>query len=104
MSDAKDLTPEEEKDIQRLEHRIQKQRLRRLQNERELDRLTRQLSLRRGDTRNVERDMGRVMEDLTASEEKERDFAARIQKIRGEEPAEAPPEDEADAPEAPAAA
>ena len=107
MSEGKDLTPEEEKEIQRLEHRIQKQRLRRLQNERELDRLRLQLGMRGGDTRYVERDLGRVEADLTASEEKERDFVARIHKIRGEEVEEAPPGDEADAagaPEAPEAA
>lgn len=91
MSEAKSLTPEEEKEIQRLEHRIQKQRLRRLQNERELDRLRRQLSLSRGDTSHIERDIGRIEADLASSESKEQDFMARIRKIRGEDVAEDAP-------------
>jgi len=98
MSETKELTPEEVKEIQRLEHRIQKQRLRRLQNERELDRLRRQLSLSRGDASHIERDIARVEAELAASESKERDFAARIRKIKGAE--EPPPEAEATGPEA----
>jgi bifunctional DNA-binding transcriptional regulator/antitoxin component of YhaV-PrlF toxin-antitoxin module len=63
-----------------------------------LDRLRRQLSLSRGDASHIERDIARVEAELAASESKERDFAARIRKIKGEE--EPPPEAEATGPEA----
>lgn len=92
MSEAKELTPEEVKEIQRLEHRIQKQRLRRLQSERELDRLRRQLSLSRGDASHIQRDIARIEAELAASESKQQDFAARIRKIKGEDEPPASPE------------
>lgn len=74
-----------EKEIQRLEHRIDRQRVKRRQEEKELHRLRRQLSLARGDTRLLERDIDRVLASLRETEEKEKDFVNRIRKLRGEE-------------------
>jgi len=74
-----------EKEIQRLEHRINKQRVKRRQEEKELHRLRRQRSLARGDTRLIDRDIDRVLASVRETEEKERDFLNLIRKLRGEE-------------------